>query len=114
MTMSLSSVEADPARRRRIGDRLVALGCAVWLALATWGFFHEVPPEIVDNHTAKTMQQRMRTCEGSFQQRYECKQAYLLSGERWGFAVALNRLALICGPAITAWIVWSVMRRRLD
>jgi len=114
MTMSISSPEADPERRRRLGDRLVTLGCVAWLALASWGFFHNVPPEIVDNHHAKTMQERMRTCEGTFQQRYDCKQAFLLSGERWGFAVALNRLALICAPVLTAAIVWAVLRRRRD
>ncbi|WP_244511214.1 hypothetical protein [Magnetospirillum fulvum] len=113
MTMFLSDPYVEIQRRRRTGDWFVTLGCVIWLAVSGWMFFGTVPPEIVDNHTSKTMQQRMRTCEGTFQQRFECKQAFLLSGERWGFAVAVNRLMLMCAPAVTAWIVWSVLRRRM-
>lgn len=114
MTTFLSSSYDESQRRRRTGDRMVALGCVIWLLVSGWMFFGTVPPEIVDNHTSKAMQERMRVCEGTFQQRFECKQALLLSGERWGFAVAVNRLMLMCAPAVTAWIVWSVLRRRME
>ncbi|CAA7615010.1 conserved hypothetical protein [Candidatus Terasakiella magnetica] len=105
---------ADPRRRRRLGDLIVSCACILWLAVAGWMFFSDLPPEIFDNHTSKTMQERMKSCEGSFQKRYDCKQALLLAGERWGFAVALDRLVLICAPPLAAWIVWSALRRRND
>ncbi|EME68906.1 hypothetical protein H261_16034 [Paramagnetospirillum caucaseum] len=104
---------ADPKRRRRLGDILVTLVCCLWLGFSTWTFFiADMPDEIFDNHTGKAMQERMKSCEGSFQQRYKCKQALLLNGERWGFAVALDRVLLICAPAITAWLVWGAIKRR--
>ncbi len=103
---------SDPRRRRRIGDILVSIICLVWIGFSSWAFFGNVPEEITENHTSKTMQERMKACEGSFQKRYECKQRMLLDGERWGFAVALNRILLICAPPITAWVVWSAMKRR--
>lgn len=102
---------SDARRRKRLGDRLVAFACVAWLVGSGWTFFHTIPPEIIDNHTAKTMQDRMRTCEGSFSQRFECKQNLLLTGERWGFAVAIDRLILMCAPPIAAWIVWRAVRR---
>ena len=105
---------ADPKRRRRIGDILVTLVCLAWLGLSTWTFFGDMPEEIFDNHTGKAMQERMKACEGSFQKRYQCKQQLLLNGERWGFAVALDRVLLICAPPITFWIVWSALKRRQD
>lgn len=104
---------ADPKRRRRLGDVLVALACFAWLGFSTWTFFiRDMPEEIFDNHTGKAMQERMKACEGSFQQRFQCKQRFLLDGERWGFAIALDRVLLICGPAITGWLVWGAVRRR--
>ena len=104
---------SERRRRRRIGDIVVTLVCLVWLGGSGWMFFHDMPTaEIFDNHNSKAMQDRMRTCEGSFQRRFECKQQMLLAGERWGFAVALDRILLMCAPPLAAWIVWSAMKRR--
>jgi len=107
---------SDRRRRhhRRVGDIVVTLLCLIWLGVTGWMFVRDMPPEIFDNHTSKAMQERMRSCEGSFEKRFDCKQQMLLSGERWGFAVALDRLMLICAPPIAAWIVWSAMKRRED
>ncbi len=112
MSLDFSDDLSDRRRRRRIGDVVVTLACLVWLAVSGWVFFSEAPEEIFDNHTSKAMQDRMKACEGSFQKRYECKQQLLLSGERWGFAVALNRVLLMCAPPITAWLVWGAIKRR--
>ncbi len=114
MSLYLSEEHFERRRRRRIGDLLVALACCLWLGVSGWVFFRDMPEEIFDNHTSKTMQDRMKSCEGSFQKRYDCKQALLLSGERWGFAVAIDRLMLMCAPPLAGWIVWSVLRRRQD
>ncbi|MDO8607067.1 MAG: hypothetical protein Q7R40_11060 [Phaeospirillum sp.] len=112
MSLYFSEGLSDSRRRRRIGDILVTVVCLIWLGISGWMFFGDMPEEIFDNHTSKAMQERMRACEGSFQKRYACKQQLLLSGERWGFAVALDRILLMCGPPITLWIVWSAMKRR--
>ncbi|OAN52233.1 hypothetical protein A6A04_00615 [Paramagnetospirillum marisnigri] len=112
MSVHFSDGLLDRRRRRRIGDIVVTIACLAWIALSGWAFFGDVPDEITDNHTSKAMQDRMKACEGSFQKRYECKQRLLLDGERWGFAVAVNRIMLICAPPITAWIVWSAIKRR--
>jgi hypothetical protein len=103
----------DPKRRRRLGDVLVTLACCLWLGLSTWMLFvNDTPAAIFDNHNAKAMQERMKACEGSFQKRFDCKQQLLLHGERWGFAVAFDRVLLICAPAITVWLVWGAIKRR--
>ena len=112
MSAYFSQDLADQRRRRRIGDILVTLVCVAWIGLSSWAFFGEVPEEITENHTSKAMQDRMKACEGSFQKRYQCKQALLLNGERWGFAVALDRVLLICAPSITLWLVWGAIKRR--
>jgi len=114
MSACFSEDLLERRRRRRIGDVLVAVGCLIWLAVAGWMFVQQMPAEIFDNHTSKAMQDRMKTCEGSFQKRYDCKQAMLLDGERWGFAVAIDRILLGCAPPLTAWIVWAAIRRRYD
>lgn len=105
---------SDPRRRRRLGDILVTVVCLSWLAVAGWIFFSDMPDEIFDNHNSKTMQDRMKACEGSFQKRFDCKQQLLLNGERWGFAVATNRILLMCAPPLAIWIVWSALKRRDD
>ncbi|CAA7623010.1 conserved hypothetical protein [Magnetospirillum sp. SS-4] len=112
MSLDFREGLSDARRRRQIGDILVTMVCLAWLAASGWVFFSDVPDEIFDNHTSKAMQERMKACEGSFQKRYECKQQLLLTGERWGFAVALNRILLMCAPPITLWIVWSAIKRR--
>ncbi len=119
MSLYFSADRAERRRRRhhssrRLGDVVVTLACLAWLGVSGWILFGDMPPEIFDNHTSKAMQDRMRTCEGSFQKRFECKQQLLLNGERWGFAVALDRILLMCAPPITIWIVWSAMKRRED
>lgn len=116
MSLSFFTGLSDRRRRhhRRVGDIVVTLVCLIWLGVTGWMFVRDMPPEIFDNHTSKAMQERMRSCEGSFEKRFDCKQQMLLSGERWGFAVALDRLMLICAPPIAAWIVWSAMKRRED
>jgi hypothetical protein len=101
-------------RRRKLGDMLVTLACLAWLGVSGYMLFGDMPAEIFDNHNSKTMQERMRACEGSFQKRFDCKQQLLLSGERWGFAIALDRILLMIAPPITAWIVWSAMKRRSE
>lgn len=103
----------DPKRRRRLGDILVSLVCLVWLGVSSWLLLvNNTPQAIFDNHNSKSMQERMKACEGSFQKRFDCKQNLLLDGERWGFAVAFDRVLLICAPAVTIWLVWGAVKRR--
>jgi hypothetical protein len=106
----LADALSDPERRRRAAGWLVALACVVWMGASGWMFFGEVPANMFENHSAPVVQERMRNCEGNFHQRFNCKQAILLNGERWGFAVMLDRLLLMMAPPVTAWIVWSALR----
>lgn len=112
MSLYFSESQSESRRRRRIGDMVVTVACLLWLGVSGWLLFSDMPPEIFDNHNSKAMQDRMRTCEGNFHKRFECKQQMLLTGERWGFAVALDRILLMCAPPITIWIVWSAIKRR--
>jgi hypothetical protein len=91
----------------------VGLACCTWLGVGGYMLARDLPPDLFENHTDKSVQERMRTsCEGNFHQRFECKQAILLQGERWGFAVLLDRLLLMCAPPATAWLVWSALQRK--
>jgi hypothetical protein len=102
----------DPVRRHRQAGWLVALFSLGWLGTVGWSQLVEPASQLVANHTSQTVQQQMRKCEGTFHQRYDCKQAILLAGERWGMERVLDRMLLTLAPPISLWLVWSAMRPR--
>ncbi|MGE5503158.1 MAG: hypothetical protein ACM31L_01930 [Actinomycetota bacterium] len=100
----------DPVRRHRMAGWLVVLFSLGWLGAVGWTQLVEPATELVANHTTPTVQQQMRKCEGSFHQRYDCKQQILLAGERWGMERVLDRMLLVLAPPVSLWLVWGAMR----
>ena len=113
MSSFLSDVFSDPDRRKRWIGWVLAIGCLTWIGVSSWKLLAEVPADsLFENHTMPAMQERMSKCEGTFQQRYDCKQQIMLAGERGGMERVLDRLLFTAGPPALLWIAWSAIRRR--
>ncbi len=107
-----SDLCSDPERRDRWVGVVLGLSCLVWIAVSGWKLLAEVPATVLfENHTMPVVQERMSKCEGTFQQRYDCKQAILLAGERGGMERVLDRLLFTTAPPALLWIAWSALRR---
>jgi hypothetical protein len=113
MSSFLNDLFSDPQRRDRWIGALLALSCLAWIAVSSWKLLAEVPATaLFENHTMPVVQERMSKCEGTFQQRYDCKQAILLAGERGGMERVFDRLLFTVAPPALLWIAWSALRRR--
>lgn len=97
--------------RRLFGWMLVLVSIA-WLGTVGWQMVLQMPADLLENHRSKSVQERMRRCEGTFRERYACKETILVSGGRAGFTVWLDRLLFTFVPPATVWAVWVAVRRR--
>jgi hypothetical protein len=81
---------------------LKGLGLTVsilWMALTIFQAFFDVDPNQYGFKAAE-VEARMQACGGSFQQRYECKEAIMLAKQRAGFVGWLEKVAVIFSPPL--------------
>lgn len=87
--------------------------CFAWVGVAGWLTFTNLPQGEIRHHGSEEVKERMRECEGTFKQRYDCKEAIVIESGRDTFWNMIVRLALITGPAIVAGGVGSALIRRI-
>jgi hypothetical protein len=91
----------------------VTAGCLLWMALVGWLLFALLPPGAIEHHGSTTVKDRMATqCQGSFRDRYECKEAIIVETGRDTFWTLASRfLAVVVPPMLlSAWLS-SYLRR---
>jgi hypothetical protein len=91
----------------------VTAACMAWMALVGWLMFALLPPGAVEHHGSTAVKDRMATqCQGSFRDRYECKEAIIVeTGRDTFFNLAGRFLAVILPPLLlSAWLS-SYLRR---
>lgn len=95
-------------------SRLVAMvtaACLVWLVgsgAAMWATLPEV-----EHHGSATVKDRMAAeCQGSFAERYKCKEAIIVESGREGFWMVAARFLLVIVPPMAASIWLSGYLRR--
>ncbi|TAN56768.1 MAG: hypothetical protein EPN26_03355 [Rhodospirillales bacterium] len=79
--------------------KILALAVSlVWIVWAGWQQFAALPEDAVQHHGSEVVKDRMKDCEGSFQQRYQCKEAIVIQSGRDTFNNMVLRLAIVFGP----------------
>lgn len=110
--MSRSSSNTDAGKRRWVGWA-IAIACAAWIGGVGWTMLvATMPTDKLENHHSRLVHQRMAKCEGSFNQRFQCKEDILIAGDRTGFLLAMERVAFTLGLPLTVWIGWSALAGR--
>ncbi|MGE5503636.1 MAG: hypothetical protein ACM31L_04365 [Actinomycetota bacterium] len=81
---------------------VVVLASLGWMTWAGIDQFSEVPEQDLLTHSSPEVKERLRDCEGTFKQRYECKENIVIKTHRDTFYRLTERLAIVTVPAILA------------
>jgi hypothetical protein len=91
--------------RRTRGYARIALIAfsSVWVFAFGWLLFGLLPAEEIQTHSSPVVRERLQDeCRGTFQQRYECKEAIVLEVSQTTFANLSLRLLVVClGPILS-------------
>lgn len=102
------------SRRLHFMGKVLGVLCCAWIAVVGTALMGELQPDDLEHHRAPAVQQRVKSCEGEFAQRYACTDAILLSGGRNGAGAVLLRLGLTLMLPTIAWTMWKQVMERTD
>ncbi len=86
---------------------VAVLASTVWICLTIYQEFIDVDPTQYGFKSAE-VEARLKSCAGSFQQRYDCKEAVIIAKGHESFLIWIEKVALILGPPI---IVAALLNR---
>lgn len=87
--------------------------CLTWAALAGWNLFLNVPEDSLLHHKSAIVKERMERCQGTFQQRYDCKEAIVIEAQRETFMNMLGRTGIVVVPALVLGLGGTMVLRRI-
>lgn len=99
-------------QRRRLVT-LVTVMCLAWLAGMSVLMWMTLPDSSIEHHNSSAIKDRMAAeCQGSFRDRYECKEAIIVESGRETFWILSARFLLVILPPLLAsgWLS-SYLRR---
>ena len=86
--------------------------CALWMGVTVYSQFFDVDPNQYGFRSPE-IEQRMKNCSGSFEQRYKCKEALIIEKGHDSFLIWISKMALVFGPpAILLALVRVAVRQR--
>jgi hypothetical protein len=93
---------------------LAVIASAIWISVTIYQEFIEIDPTQYGFRSPE-VEARMKACGGSFQQRYECKEAVIIAKGHDSFVIWMEKVALILGPPIVvAILIGRVGRERRE
>jgi len=98
---------------RRRAKLLLTAACFGWAAISGYILFTDLPDDAVLHHKSEAVKEKMRECEGSFQQRFDCKEAIVLETGRKTFWNMSERLLFVTVPAVAAGLAGAAVIRRI-
>lgn len=98
---------------RKWAKLLLTTTCFAWVGVAGWAMFSDLPDDSVQTHNSEIVKGRMKECDGTFKQRYECKEAIVIDAGRKTFWSLTERLLIVTLPAIFAGIGGGIIIRRI-
>lgn len=94
---------------RRTAKMILAVLSLLWLAGSGWLQFSSLAETETKTFASTEVKERMKECDGSFQQRYECKEAIVIETHRTTFWNLTGRVAVVGLPPILAWIAFGLL-----
>jgi len=86
--------------------------CALWMGVTVYSQFFDVDPSQYGFRSPE-LEQKMKNCSGSFEQRYKCKEALIIEKNNDSFLIWISKMALVFGPpAIVLALVRVAIRQR--
>ena len=85
--------------------------CAIWMGLTLYGQFLAVDPDQYSFRSPE-IEQKMKDCAGSYEQRYKCKEALIIEKGHNSFMIWLGKMALVFGPPAVLWNLQRLSHRR--
>lgn len=86
--------------------------CALWMGVTVYSQFFDVDPNQYSFRSPE-IEQRMKNCAGSYEQRYKCKEALIIEKGHDSFLIWISKMALVFGPpAILLALVRVAIRQR--
>ncbi len=73
--------------------------CVIWIAVTFYQEFLDVDPDQYGFRSSE-VESRMKACGGSFQQRYDCKEAIIIAKGHDSFLLWVEKSALVLGPPL--------------
>jgi hypothetical protein len=103
------------AMQRRMDncERILCAWSVAWVVIVGLALVSQMTPEDMENHRAETVRGEIRACHGAFEERYECTETILLTGERHGIVAVVERIGLTLLLPSVAWGVWWAVLRRI-
>lgn len=84
----------------------------VWMAVTGWMMFAHLDQDDMGNLNSSALRDRMAECQGSFRERYDCKETLIVKSGRQTFNDMFLRFLLVIAPPLAANIWLGLYLRR--
>ena len=84
----------------------------IWAIAAGWGELSKM--ELPDNFRSTSYKRQAEKCEGSFQNRFDCKSAIIINSDNSTFNDWVLRFAIVFGPPVLIWVLYNQVQRRRE
>ena len=114
--MDLLKVDTMSAPSARLIAKWTAMAAGVvWVSVMFYVEFLTIDPNDY-GFLAPDVAEQMDNCAGTFQQRYDCKEALIIRKGQRSFVIWMGKVALILGPPIVlaSLLSYSTKRRAND
>lgn len=98
---------------RKLAKLLLTTACFAWVGIAGWIMFTELPEDALQTHSSDAVKERLKECEGTFKQRYDCKETIVIETHRKTFWSLTERLLFVTVPALFVGIAGGMAIRRI-
>jgi hypothetical protein len=90
---------AQTMNTRMVLKWIAIVASVIWIAVTFYQEFLDVDPDQYGFRSAE-VEARMKSCGGSFQQRYDCKEAIIIAKGHDSFLLWVEKAALVLGPPL--------------
>ena len=87
--------------------------CALWMGVTVYSQFFDVDPNQYSFRSPE-IEQKMKNCAGSYEQRYKCKEALIIEKGHDSFLIWISKMALVFGPPSILWALIRVAMRQRE
>ncbi|MEO0034899.1 MAG: hypothetical protein RLZZ501_922 [Pseudomonadota bacterium] len=98
----------------KVGKVVATALCLLWIGWGVWSQFLSLPADELENHSSLSVRDRLSDCTGTFQQRYDCKNAIVIATDRGNFFNVIGRILIIVLPPLLVVGAWRLVARPRD